>query len=204
MELPGGGTPSRVELPDRVKLGGEWNSSSIWAQVADFLMASFSHHGRRRRADIIPVPGLPGYYLHRIRDRHGRAALKKVRPHRKDTDRSPFLVEYHIRRKLRGRGGGWGRPLKLRPKRNGKKKPRWDLAMCLGKSNCAYYHRVVGLAVCPCTTDEEGWEIDPYFLTPDWFPWYEVHHGQPKDTHNCKAGNLFPLWWLYHRSLERQ
>ena len=33
--------------------------------------------------------------------------------------------------------------------------------------------------------------------------WYEAHHGVPGVTHNCLTGNLFTLWWAYHRSLAR-
>ena len=85
---------------------------------------------------------------------------------------------------------------KLRPKRG---KGRWDLAVAVGKSKSAYYHRLVALSVCPCTTDG----VEPYFLTPDWFPYYEIHHGIAGDTHNCMAENLFVLWWAHHRSLSR-
>ena len=74
----------------------------------------------------------------------------------------------------------------------------------MGSSTGIYYHRVVGLTVCPCTTDEVGQEVEPFFVDPAWEGWWEVHHGKPKDTHDCRAGNLFTLWWLHHRHLAKQ
>ena len=73
----------------------------------------FRHAGRRRRADIFPIRGLAGYFLHRIRNRAGQRVIRRVQPSSRDPDRSPFLVEYEVRRKLRGRGGGWGKALHL-------------------------------------------------------------------------------------------
>ena len=76
------------------------------------------------------------------------------------------------------------------------------MAVTLGKSKTQYYHRLVAFTVCPCIHDEEGYNIDPFWGTPDWFSYYEIHHsdGNPK---NNMSGNLFVLWWLFHRSLPR-
>lgn len=135
-------------------------------------MVRFSHGGRRKRSDIVPVTGYDGYYLHRLRDESGQMITKEIKPKRSDPDRSPFVVEYEIRRW--GKSGRWCKPLTLAPKRN--KYNRWDLRVTLGQHRSAYFHRVAGLSLCPCTTDEEGREVEPFWVDASWAPWYEVHH----------------------------
>ena len=173
----------------------------VCAQALYSLGMKFSHHGKRKRGDVLPLCGHPGYSLFRLRDGRGRLKVRKILPKAADPNRAPFLVEYEIRRKLRGRGGGWGKALSMSPKKD--KDKRWDLRLPLGRGRCAYYHRLVGLSVCPCTTDAEGAEVEPYFVEPSRAKRYEVHHGRPKDTHDCRCGNLFVLLKEHHRELAR-
>ena len=163
-------------------------------------MAKFKHHGQRKRADIIPVLGKPGYFLHRLRRRDGKRHVKHVRSKPADLDRSPFLVDFCIRRKRRGRQGGWGAPLSLFPVKD--RYGRWDLKVKLGGVG-EYYHRVVALSVNPCTTGSLGREIDPFWIATGTAGSYEVHHGT-QGTHDCRVENLFVLHWKHHRSLKKK
>ena len=162
------------------------------------MAPTFSHRGRRRRAVVIPVLGHDGYYLHKLE------RVRKIQPRRQDFNRKPFLVDFVVRRKLKS--GEWGKELKLTPHRSGRgKKKRWDLTMALGKCKSVYLHRVVGLSVCPITTDSEGYTVDPYFATLDNMRSFDVHHGncEISGTHDCRHDCLFPLWKKYHQSLAR-
>ena len=55
----------------------------------------------------------------------------------------------------------------------------------------------------PNTTDEEGMEVEPNFVSADDASLYEVHHGD-WDRKNSVAGNLFVLWKKHHRSLRNE
>lgn len=158
----------------------------------------FSHCGRRKRALIIRVLGHDGYFLHKL------AKVRRIQPSKADHNRCPFLIDFVVKRKLKN--GDWGKELRITPHKSGRgRKKRWDLAMCLGKKKTVYLHRVVGLSVCPVTTDREGFEIEPYFATLADMHQYEVHHGHYEvyGTHDCRHEALFPLWKEYHRSLSR-
>ena len=158
--------------------------------------------------EISLAPAYPGYYLVR------RPRLGRVLADRRDSCRTPFLYEWDVRRLLRGHARGKRRfdrrPLKPKPKRDRWK--RWQLELQFrvdGRNVRTPYHRVVGLAVCPCTTDEAGYEVDPFFvklggLTEGlWDGFWEVHHSNwnPRDN---TSGNLFTLWHSYHRRLRRE
>ena len=70
------------------------------------------------------------------------------------------------------------------------------------------YARVVGLAVCPCTVDNDGYEVDPFMVKPretthgradtEW----EVHHAS-WSTRDNTVGNLFTLPKVVHRQLKK-
>ena len=72
-------------------------------------MPDFSHRGHRKRASVVPVLGYPGYFLHRFRNRHGERAVKKVAAHASDANREAFMMDFCIRRRLRGRKQGWAK-----------------------------------------------------------------------------------------------
>lgn len=129
---------------------------------------------------------------------HRLAHIKKIDPKRTDPDQTKFLVDYEVRRQKKT--GGWGKALKLTPKRGGT--GRWDLRMALGKNKTVYYHRVVALSVCPVTTGKWGDEVEWYFADTGNMHRFEVHHGNP-GTHDCRAHSLFVLWKEHHRSLRR-
>ena len=133
--------------------------------------------------------------------------------HRDDPDRRPFYCQYDIRRELRGRWRRWRRwdrrPLLPIPSRD--RYGRWQLEVQFrlgGRTIRTPYHRVVGLKLCPCTTDHEGWEVDPFMVQiggltdglDDTF--WEVHHDN-HDVRDNSVGNLFTLWWEVHQQLPR-
>ena len=148
---------------------------------------------------VIPLaPAYPGYYLVR------RRYVGRILADRRDFCRTPFLYEYDVRRKLRAHDRGRRqfdrRVLRPVPKRD--RNNRWQLELQFrvgGRRVRTPYHRVVGLCVCPCSTDGEGYEVDPFFvqlggLTQQlWDNFWEVHHGN-WNARNNTAGNLFVLW----------
>ena len=94
---------------------------------------------RRKRDFIIPALGFTGYYLHKL-DR-----TREIRPHRKDWNQDPFLINFVVKRKLKD--GRWAKELKLTPHRSGKgKRQRWDLSMCIKSQKTVYLHRLVALS----------------------------------------------------------
>ena len=163
-------------------------------------MPTLGHHGHRLRKDIIAVLGHPNYCLVRLRDRRGRRKWKKVAAHRRDEDRRPFIVDFEIRRKLRGRREGFGKALKLVPSRSSW--GRWDIVVKIGGSK-QYFHRLVGMSVTPLCTDKQGRIVEPRFLGADEVHLFEVHHGDD-DVKFCVSDSLHVLHPQYHRSLERR
>ena len=162
------------------------------------MAPTLSHKRHRKRAPIIAVLGFIGYFLHRL------PTTRKIKPRREDVNRKPFLVDFVVRKKLKG--GRWGKELKLTPHKSGRgTKKRWDLTMTIGQCKSVYLHRIVGLSVCPITTDIQGYEVDPYFATVADMRNYQVHHGncEVSGTHDCRAQCLFPLWSKYHSTLAR-
>ena len=157
-------------------------------------------------AEISLAPAYPGYFLVR------RAFVRRILAHRRDENRQPFIVQYDIRRENRGprrRHRFAKRPLLPYPCFN--RRGRWQLEVQfnIGKRNKRTpYHRLVSLACCPCTTDSEGYEVDPFFvqlggLTHGLYDgFWEAHHGNG-DTRDNTAANLFTLWWEVHRQLPR-
>ena len=76
--------------------------------------------------------------------------------------------------------------------------------MKMGVYGPQFFHRVVGLELCPITTDREGREVDPSFCTKRLMKQVEVHHGGGHaDTHDCRAQNLFVLYKEHHRRLKK-
>ena len=159
--------------------------------------------------EVSLAPAYPGYFLVR------RTHVRRVLAHRDDPDRRPFYVQYDIRRELRGRGRSrrwrrWDRrPLVPIPSRD--RDGRWQLEVQFrkgGKRVRTPYHRVVGLKLCPCTTDHEGMGVDPFFvliggLTDGLYDtFWEVHHAN-HDVRDNSVGNLFTLWWQVHQQLPR-
>ena len=77
-----------------------------------------------------------------------------------------------------------------------------------GKRYRTPYHRVVGLKLCPCTTDHEGWGVDPFMVQIGGLAdglydhFWEVHHDN-HDVRDNSVGNLFTLWWEIHQQLPR-
>jgi len=163
-------------------------------------MPAFSHHGRRLRRDVIPVLGHPGYFLMRLRGGHGQRIWKKIPPSRSDADRRPFIVDFEIRRKLRGRREGYGKALKAYPARSTWN--RWDIVVKLQKRG-QYFHRLVGLSATPLCTDEKGREIEPRFISSQEASLFEVHHVDD-DVKFCVSDALHVLHKEYHRSLRRR
>jgi hypothetical protein len=159
---------------------------------------ALSHRGRRRRALIVPVLGHDDYFLHKLE------SVKRVQPRKSDRNRGPFLVDFVVRRKLKS--GGWGKELKMSPHASGRgQKKRWDLVVCLRSCKTVYVHRILGLSVCPVTTDRKGKEIEPFFATVSNMHLFEVHHGHDEvsGTHDLRHDCLFPLYKEYHRTLSR-
>ena len=117
-------------------------------------------------AEISLAPAYPGYFLVR------RAFVRRILAHRRDENRQPFIVQYDIRRENRGprrRHRFAKRPLLPYPCFN--RRGRWQLEVQfnIGKRNKRTpYHRLVGLACCPCTTDSEGYEVDPFLVQLAW------------------------------------
>ena len=156
-----------------------------------------SHHGHRRRAVLITSTIFAGYALLRL------PKIQKVSPKPRDADQSPFLVDYAVRRILRGkaRKRKYGKALKLRPVVD--RAGRGDLKVKLGGHGVKFLHRVVALNICPVMTDRRGRERDPFFVTLPQCNQFEVHHGREGDTHDCRAGNLFVLYKEHHRRLKK-
>ena len=153
------------------------------------------------------APAYPGYYLVR------RRYVGRILADRRDPCRTPFAYEWDVRRKLRAHDRGRRqfdrRVLKPIPKRD--RNNRWQLELQFrvdGRRVRTPYHCVVGLSVCPCSTDEEGYEVDPFFVQLGgltqrlWDNFWEVHHGN-WDARDNTAGNLFVLWHDHHRPLQR-
>ena len=148
-------------------------------------------------AEVSLAPAYPGYVLVR------RDYVRHIPAHHTDNCRKPFIIQYDIRRLRRerkARNRFDGRRLRPTPKYN--RKGRWQLDVVLtvgGKKKRTGCHRLIGLSVCPCTTDSRGFEVDPYKvslgrLTRGLYDiFWEVHHGD-QDTRNNTAGNLFTLW----------
>ena len=130
--------------------------------------------------------------------------MLEVPPKPSDRQQTPFLVEYDIRRLLRGknRTTDWGKTLKLQAvvDRYG----RGDLKVSLGRGRAAFYHRLLAFEICPCCKDIDGRTVEPFFVDPSVARRFEVHHGLPNDTHNCTAANLFVLYKEHHRSLTKK
>jgi hypothetical protein len=72
-----------------------------------------------------------------------------------------------------------------------------------GKSKSLYFHRMLALTLWPCTTNEVGEEVEPFYVSRAWGPYYEVDHDNTR-TKDCRSGNLFVYWWAYHRSKKRK
>ena len=157
--------------------------------------------------EIDLAPAYPNYVLVR------RKFVRRILAHRRDANRAPFFVQYDIWRALRGknkRGRRFAKkPLLPYPLYN--KRSRWQLEVQFkvgNRNKRTPYHRLVGLTCCPCTTDEHGYETDPFFvrlggLTRGLYDgFWEVHHGDGNLRKNT-AGNLFALWWEVHRGLPR-
>jgi hypothetical protein len=159
------------------------------------MVARWSHRGHRRRSEVIRSRLYPGYALFR------RAVPLQIASKPKDRQCTPFIVAYDVRRELRGknRKEQWGKCLKLRPVVD--RFRRGDLKLKLGPHGAIFYHRLVALEVCPCTTDKRGTEVDPFFVVFHQAKAFEVHHATAKDTHDCRPGNLFVLYREHHRSL---
>ncbi len=70
------------------------------------------------------------------------------------------------------------------------------------------YHRVVGLKLCPCTSDELGAEVEPFQVRLGQLTGgrsektWEVHHGDD-NTRNNAVANLFTLFKVLHTRLKR-
>jgi len=160
-------------------------------------MSRFSHGGHSLRRSIVVMRTFPNYGVFK------RKHVFRIDPKAKDRQRTPFIVDFDIRRRLRGknRSQEWGKALKLRPvvDRNG----RGDLKVTLGAGRASFYHRVVAFEINPCTTDCLGRNIEPFFVEPVDAKKFEIHHGLPRDTHNCVAANLFVLYKEHHRSLKK-
>jgi hypothetical protein len=156
-----------------------------------------SHGGHRRRALTILCSIFTGYALFKL------TKVQKIRPKERDTESSPFRVDFGVARILKGRHRRklFGRRLKLTPvvDRYG----RGDLKVKLGKHGTVFFHRLVGLEVCPVTTDREGFEVDFSWATAQNHKQFEIHHGVEGDTHNCRALNLFVLYKEHHRRLKK-
>ena len=152
-------------------------------------------------------PAYPGYFLVR------RKYVLRIFADPSDSNREPFVVQYDIRRQLRGHARGRRRfarqPLKPKPKRD--RYNRWQLEIQFkvnGKNKRTPYHRVVGLHICPCTTDSRGATCDPFMVNlgalthglhdNEW----EIHHGDWNPPNNT-VGNLFTLRAKEHRRLRR-
>ena len=157
--------------------------------------------------EVSLAPAYPGYFL--VRRKH----VRRVLAHRDDDDRRPFYCQYDIRRELRGRSRRWRRfdrrPLLPIPNRD--RYGRWQLEVQFAKDGKRYrtpYHRVVGLKLCPCTTDHEGWEVDPFMvqiggLTDGLYDhFWEVRHDN-RDVRDYSVGNLFTPWWEVRQRLPR-
>ena len=166
--------------------------------MARSSMYRLSHGGHRLRRCHVPMRLSPGYGLFK------RSRVLKILPKPHDKQQTPFLVEYDIRRLLRGknRAQDWGKALKLQAvvDRNG----RGDLKVSLRRGRSAFYHRLVAFEICPCCTDIEGRTIEPFWVDAADLGRFEVHHGLPNDTHNCAASNLFVLYKEHHRSLTKK
>ena len=162
--------------------------------------------------EISLAPAYPGYFLIRRRYVKGiRLASREL-----CDDRRPFLVEYDIRRELRGRRNRarrrWDRrPVKPKPCEDSNRRGRWQLEVRLhvrGRLARTSYHRIVALSIHHCTTDHLGMEIDPFQvhlggLTNGLYDeWWEVDHDDG-DTRNNLLENLFIYWWEYHRTFPR-
>jgi len=176
--------------------------------VADVGVKPFPAAGLPDEIDL--APAYPNYVMVR------RKYVRRVLAHPRDENREPFIVQYDIWRVLRGknrRGRRFAkRPLLPCPAHN--RRGRWQLEVVFkvgNKNRRTPYHRLVGLACCPCTSDHLGFEWAsgcPFFVRPgeltnglyEWF--WEVHHGDG-NLRNNTAGNLFTLWWEVHRGLPR-
>ena len=186
--------PVPVRLPRRSPLGAEYLG-----------LRPFPAGGLPAMVDL--APAYPGYVLFR------RRFVRRILAHPDDICRTPFIVQYDILRKLRAHDRGprrfAKRPLLPVPKYN--KRGRWQLDVVFyinGVRRRTGYHRLVGLSVCPCTTDSHGYECDPFRvrlgdLTLGLYDdFWEVHHGNGNPRDNT-AGNLYTLWWEVHSRLPR-
>ena len=147
------------------------------------------------RPRVLACRSYPRYTLHKL------SRVKLIAADPRDPQRTPFRVQWEIRRKFTGRYGGYAIPLTPFPSRN--RWGRWDLKVKMGSRN-VFYHRAIAFSLWPCTTaaDAEGAEVEPYWVDPAWEGWWEVHHWDG-DTHNNLADNLYPMWWAHHRRLTR-
>ena len=156
-----------------------------------------SHGGHRRRSLTILCSIFTGYALFKL------PRCQRIVPKKRDSNSSPFLVDFAVARVLRGRHRTrrFGRKLKLTPvvDRNG----RGDLKVKLGRRGMIFFHRLVGLEVCPVTTDREGFEVEFSWATAQNHKQFEIHHGREGDTHDCRAHNLFVLYKEHHRRLKK-
>ena len=158
-------------------------------------------------------PAYPGYVLVR-RDFVGRVLAADG-----DPDRTPFIYQYDVKRFLRGHGRGARRfakdDLKPSPSKNKYGRRQLELRFSVkrpGKKSKTIrtpYARVVGLSLCPCTVDDDGCEVEPFWVKlrdtnhgrkdVDW----EVHHASWSTRDNTVA-NLFTLPKAVHRRLKRR
>ena len=179
-------------------------------ELAELGLAKYPAGGLPKEIDLSPA--FPGYVLVR-RDYVGR-----VLADRRDPCREPFIFQYDVRRLLRGCGRGSRRfdkrPLKPTPSRN--RKGRWQLELRFSvkrpekraKTIRTPYARVVGLSLCPCTVDDEGYEVEPFWVNPrartkgradtEW----EVHHASWSPRNNT-VGNLYTLPRAVHKKLKK-
>ena len=165
----------------------------------------FPAGGLPKEVNLEPV--YPGYFLVR------RRYVLRIFAHRDDANRQPFLMQYDIRRVLRGHARGNRRFARrhLHPVPKKDRHRRWQLEVQFkvnGVNKRTPYHRVVGLSVCPCTIDSHGEEVEPFqvklgCLTDgqsdrNW----EIHHGDWNPRNNL-ASNLYTLPREVHRRLKR-
>ena len=157
----------------------------------------------RRTPLIVPLDGVgfPSYALHRLR-RSGRGVLRRVAADRLDVCKTPFIVEFCIRKRLVGarRKSDWGKSLLLVPKKNNAVRPRWDLKVRFDQQETTY-HRLVCLACVPCTTGMRGEAVEPFRVPLGRQHLYEADHIH--GGRDCRRKNLQPLYAPWHRSKRR-
>ena len=179
-------------------------------ELEELGIAPFPSGGLPKEVSL--EPAFPGYVLVR-RDYVGRVLAASD-----DPDRTPFIYQYDVKRVLRGHGRGSRRfgkqDLKPSPSKNKWGRRQLELRFTVrrpgmkSKTIRTPYARVVGLSLCPCTVDDDGCEVDPFWVKlrgttnrradTEW----EVHHAS-WSTRDNTVGNLFTLPKKVHRRLKR-